>query len=386
MPTIIYLVHGMGCGTADGNPRAPEASWSVGAVAAMRWIATTFGLPEPMVLDPVPADPPPGSDDPAALWLVPISYHGVFDEFRRASQDRRKHARTLGDGILTDGEITRLTKSDFAWANCVDVLLWWADTIQTRNWATVKILNAITGADSLASRAGPGGSVRRILISHSLGTAATTYALGELAKQDAWRNRGAFDAWFTLANVAPFLLTPRLVYDQAFVPGASRSLIAGAMLNARNEFDPVPWLLPWRAFSVADAGPPNNPWQRAQEDGLFSVVATRGVSAPPGLVPAISDVHGFANYLMAPRVAALLAGHARGEAFSDAELAAIGNTPWETLPALSCRNPGAMDLLRAAVEAYTTAGPGDVSNNKDRALVDRLLRGVELLAAARDQC
>ena len=386
MPTIIYLVHGMGCGTADGSARAPNGVWSVGAVAAIRWIAETFGLPQPMVLDPLPADPPSGSDDPAAIWLVPITYHGVFDEFRRASQDRRKHARTLGDGILTDGEITRLTKSDFAWVNCVDVLLWWADTIQTRNWATAKILDAITAADRLATRAAPGGSVRRILISHSLGTAASTFALGELAKQDAWRNRGAFDAWFTLANVAPFLLASKHVYDEAFVPGAARSLIAGAMFNARNEFDPIPWLLPWRAFAVGDAGPPPNSWQLAQQDGLFSVVATRGVAAPPALSPTISDVHGFANYLMAPRIAALLAGHARGEAFSDAELAAIGSGPWEALPALQCRNPGAMALLQAAVEAYAAARPQDVSNNKDRALVDRLLRGVELLAAARDQC
>ena len=386
MPTIIYLVHGMGCGTATGEPRAPDAAWSIGAVEAMRWIAQTFGLPEPAVLDPLPVDPPPGSDDPAALWLVPISYHAVFDEFRSASQDRRQLARSLGDGVLTDGEVTRLMQSDFAWVNCVDVLLWWADTIQSRNWATVKILDAITAADALATRAAPGGSVRRILISHSLGTAATTYALGELAKQAAWRNRGAFDAWFTLANVAPFVLEARRVYDQALVPGAPRSLIPGFMFNARNDLDPIPWLLPWRAFSATDAGPLAHAWQSAEDDGLYSLVETRGVSAPPGLVPAISDVHGFANYLVSPRIATLLAGQARGEAFSDEELAEIGNVPWDELPALRCRNPGAVASLRSAVEIYSRRGPGSVSNNKDRALVDRLLEGVELLAAARDQC
>jgi hypothetical protein len=376
----------MGCGTADGQPRAPESAWSASAVEAVRWIARTFALPEPMVLDPLPDEPPPGSDDPAALWLVPITYHGVFDEFRAASQDRRQHARTLGDGILTDGEITRLTRSDFAWVNCVDVLLWWADTIQTRNWATVKILEAITAADGLAARAAPAGSVRRILISHSLGTAATTFALGELARQGPWRNRAAFDAWFTLANVAPFVLESRRVYDQALVPGAPRSLIAGYMINARNDLDPIPWLLPWRAFSSEDAGPLSMAWQRAEEDGLLSLVATRGVSAPPGFTPAITDVHGFANYLMSPPIAAAIAGQARGEAFGADELAAIGNTPWDQLPSLRCRNAGALASLRSAVEIYSRRGPGSVSNNKDRALVDRLLEGVELLAAARDQC
>jgi len=386
MPTIIYLVHGMGCGTADGEPRPPAEAWSVGAVEAVRWIGRTFGLPEPTVLDPLHDDPPPGSDDPAALWLVPITYHGVFDEFRSASQDRRQHARSLGDGVLTDGEITRLTQSDFAWVNCVDVLLWWADTVQARNWATVKILDAITAADRLAARAAPGGSVRRILISHSLGTAATTYALGELAKEAAWRKRGAFDAWFTLANVAPFVLEARRVYDQALVPGAPRSLIAGYMFNARNELDPVPWLLPWRAFSASDAGPLSNAWQGAEADGLYSLVPTRGVAAPPGFVPVITDVHGFANYLVSPPIATLLAGTARGEAYTAEEVAAIGNAPWDQLPALRCRNPGAMSSLRSAVAIYTRRGPGSVSNNADRALVDRLLEGVELLAAARDQC
>ena len=386
MPTIVYLVHGMGCGTADGEPRPPDAAWSLGAVGAVRWIASTFGLPEPMVLDPLPPDPPAGSDDPAALWLVPVTYHGVFDEFRRASQDRRQHARTLGDGVLTDGEITRLTRSDFAWVNCVDVLLWWADTIQTRNWATVKINETITAADRLASRAAPGGTVRRILVSHSLGTAATTFALGALAQEDAWRNRGGFDAWFTLANVAPFLLEMRSVYDEALVPGAPRSLIPGFMFNARNELDPIPWLLPWRVFTGAGAGPAAEAWRHATNDGLYSLVGTSGVSAPPGFLPAITDVHGFANYLLSPHVATLLAGQMRGEAYSSDELGTIGRAPWEQLPALRCRNSGALTSLRAAVEAYVRARPDSVSNNRERALVDRLLRGVELLAAARDDC
>ncbi len=385
MPTIVYLVHGMGAGAADGAPRPAGSSWSNSAVEAVRWIAATYGLPEPLVLDPLP-DAPPAGAAADALWIVPITYHGVFDEFRAASQDRRQHARTLGDGILTDGEITRLTASDFAWVNCVDVLLWWADTIQTRNWATVKILEAITAADRLAARAAPGGTVRRILVSHSLGTAATTFALGELAKEDAWRNRGAFDAWFTLANVAPFVLETRRVYNESLVPGAARSLIPGFMFNARNELDPIPWLLPWRVFTGKGAGTTAAAWRQASEDGLYSLIGTTGVVAPPGFVPAITDVHGFANYLVSPPITTALAGQMRGEAYTDAELATIGTTPWGQLPALRCANPNALNALRAAVDAYTRAGPASVSNNSDRALVDRLLRGVELLAAARDQC
>src|SRR5688500_7981414 len=105
MPTILYLVHGMGCGTADGQPRDPVDAWSAPVVDAVRWIAGTFRLRAPTVLDPLPDQPPPDAADPAALWVVPISYHEVFDEFRTSSTQRAPLARQVGAGLLTDLEV-----------------------------------------------------------------------------------------------------------------------------------------------------------------------------------------------------------------------------------------------------------------------------------------
>jgi hypothetical protein len=386
MPTLLYLVHGMGCGTPDGAPRAPADRWSVPVIEALRWIAGTFELGDLTVLDPLPEAPPAGAEDPAAIWVVPISYHRPFDEFRESGQQRALLASEIGSGLLTGLEITRLAASDFAWVNCLDVILWWADTVQARNWATTRILESITAADAFArAGAGPGGSVRRILISHSLGTAATTYALGHLARDQAWVNRGGFEAWLTLANVAPFLLEPARVYGAAVVPGKPGSLISTYMFNARHELDPVPWLLPWRAFSIGDAGASRGDWELAAANGLFGVVETRDIVAPPARVPGIGDVHGFANYLLSAQIAQLIAVIARGQAYSAQELAAIG---WperrNALPALRCENPGALATLRSAVEGYVDVAPTGAS--VERELIDRLLRAVEILVAARQQC
>jgi hypothetical protein len=387
MPTIVYLVHGMGCGSANGAPRASSDVWSRPVVAAMQWLASTFRLPAPHVLDPLPDAPPPGSDAPDALWLVPVSYFKVFDEFRASSADRAQLAAAIGG--LTDADATRLATMDFAWQNCLDVFLWWADRAEARNWATTAVLDAIAGADALAMQI-PGGATRRVLISHSLGTAVSTYALRHLGRVPAWASRGAFDAWFTLANVAPFLLEARDVYAPPLVPGAPGALVAGHMFNARNEFDPIPWLIPRRVFNPALAGVAAAAWTDAASAHRYHLVTTRGLAAPPGETPEITQVHGFANYLMTPGVALPLAGLLRGSAFTNDELAERHwPEAWAQLPALRCtHSPRALDELRTAVTHFVddAARPGTAPGDPDHPWIGRLLRGAELLAAAADRC
>lgn len=387
MPTIVYLVHGMGCGSADGTPRSPHDAWSRTVVQAMQWIASTFHLPAPALLDPLPDAPPPGSDDPGAIWLVPVHYFKAFDEFRASSTDRAALAGRLG--LVADADITKLTSVDFAWINCLDVFLWWADRAQTRPRVTAEVLETITAADRLAAKV-PGATTRRLLVSHSLGTAVTTWALRNLGQVDAWVNRGGFQAWFTLANVSPFLLQTHDVYAPPLVPGADGSIVPRYMFNARNEFDPIPWLMPWRVLDPANAGADAGPWRDAAAARRYSLVRTQGVAVPPGETPDVMQVHGFANYLMAPDVALPLAGLLRGAAFSRPQQTALGwPDAWKQLPALRCtRNGQALDNLRAAVNGFVDDAPNEaaVPGEPDRKWVGRLLRATEILLAARDEC
>jgi hypothetical protein len=377
----------MGSGTATGLPDPAAEPWFTDVAVAVSFIAKSFGLNPTTLLAPLPAQPPAGSEDPGAVWVVPVSYFSVFDEFRASSTDRASllRGRTLAN-VLSDADASKLASVEFLWKNCLDVLLWWADTAQTRN-ATVMILETITAADQLATQAaGPGGTVRRIMVSHSLGTAATTFALRALAQQPVWRTRAAFDAWFTLANVAPFLLGLGDVYAPPLIPDR----FIGSMYVARNECDPVPWLLPWRAFAPDRAGPFSGAWQAAADLSLYRLLQTAGVVATPRMKPDIGGVHGFSNYLLSPLVAARLAGFMRGQMFTPAEQQALKtDEAFATLPALACsREPLALRLLKDDVAQFIAkcARPEDIPGKAETAWIGRLLRAAELLLAAQGKC
>jgi len=354
----------------------------------MQWIANTFQLTPPVVVND-PTKPPAAAQSPDSTWLIPISYYQVFDEFRASSADRAALTKKLAGSVMADADITRLASVDFLWANCLDVLMWWIDTAQTRNWVTTKILAAITGADQAARKIAGGAPVRHILVSHSLGTAATTWALRYLDDQSGWIQRGGFDAWFTLANVAPFVLELPQVYDVPLIPGMNGSLVSGYMYNARQEFDPIPWLLFGRAFDPSKTSVASAQWKDAISNGMYSLVQTKGIAAPKSFSPAISDVHGFANYLMAPEVALPLATFIRGEAFTDAEKTKF-NWPavWDSLPALRCTNdPAAYDKLGAEVKAFVGGQSSTaLANAVDSKWIGRLLDALQIVARATGRC
>ena len=387
MPTIVYLVHGMGCGTADGSSAPAGQKWSDVTADAVNWIADTFKLSRPAILNPIPTVAPPDSDKPDAVWLVPISYHTCFDEFRASATDRKKAAQTIAPSFLVDAQITELVSTDFAWVNCLDLLLWWADTAQTRKRATAIILNAITAADKLA-RTVPGATVRRILISHSLGNAAATFALRNLGSNPAWLALGAFDFWSSLANVAPFLLHESAVYAPPLIPVKLPTLVA-RMDTVHNEADPIPWLLPWRRWNPADnAALFSTDWKAQLAANHVHVIETQGVAAPPGRMPGITDVHGFSNYMMSPGVAERLAGAIRGAAFSPAELTTLGwPGVWSQLPALTCTNTAtALQDLKTATNGYINVAPPAPADRSANDWFARTLRAVELLLVARGAC
>jgi len=389
MPTIVYLVHGMGCGTPDGKPQPAGTDWANEATAAFSWLCSTFKLPAPSVVNPSDTKPPknpPDMTDADAIWVVPLSYYSVFDEFRASSADRAALVKGI-TSVLSDADITRLTSQTFAWKNCLDVLLWWADDAQTNNRTTALLGKGITAVNDLAMSI-PGATTRRIIVSHSLGTAVATSTLLDLATKQVWRNSTGFEAWFTLANVAPFLLEEDEVYSPSLLPDGNESVIHPKMYNAHNECDPIPWLLFWRAFSPDRAGKTATDWKNARTNEFFQDVETLDVAAPAGLVPDITGVHAFSNYMLAPDIALRLATHVRGAGFSAQELAAIDyGTRWKALPHLACaKSTTAFAELRTAVASYKTSGPAQAASNPKVDWISRLIDGVELLTAFETKC
>lgn len=389
MPTIVYLVHGMGCGTATGDPRPAGTTWEQGPVAAIKWIASTFNLQTPIVLNPIPAAPPSGSEKPDAIWIVPVTYHGVFDEFRAGATQRESAVKGIAPSLLVDAQINKIANVDFAWVNCLDVLLWWADTAQTRKRATAMILKTITEADSLA-RTISGTKVRRILVSHSLGNAAATVAVRELGTNAVWPASGGFLLWSTLANVAPFLIQTEDVYFPPLLPGRVGTMIQ-RMHNVRHEADPIPWLLPWRRWDPSNAVAPfTADWAQQVSGGEnFTFLETQGVLSLAGGKPEITDVHGFTNYLLSSDVSRRLAGAMRGAAFSDAALDQLGVPAARSqLPALSClQNSAALAQLKQATQAYIGELPiPPLGIPPTGGWLNRLLRAVDILLDARHAC
>lgn len=379
MPTIIYAVHGIGAGTADGAARPAGSEWYAPVVTAMEYVFNEFGVKKPSVVMPDATAAPAGSADPNAVWICPISYHKVFDEYRASANARDNLVATINglNAALVDAELTELKDNEFLWTNCLDVLLWWGDKVQTRDRATTIIDQSITKIDKLA-RAIPGANVRRVLVSHSLGTAASTAALRHAAGNDPWRNSGGIRTWFTLANVAPFVLGQPDVYSTSLVPGAANSIIASTMYNVRHELDPVPWLIPPRAFDPQRAGATEVQWKAAQTNQNFSLLNTARVVAPPNGTPGIGDVHGFANYVLSPEVAFRLASIAGAAGVLDQ---AGYTTKWRTLPALQCTNPQALALLQTGMTQFAGA-MGTPSSD----WVRRLLGALQLILAAMKKC
>lgn len=376
MPTLVYLVHGMGCGTSAGG-----TPWSTDVKQAMLCIQKAFGLAELEWMDPIPEKVPKGSEK--KTWVIPVSYYEAFDQFRTGAADRAAALKDFAGNALSDARIADLAREPFLWNNCLDVLLWWSDKVQARPQATVAIDTALTRSDALARQLG--GKTRRIVIAHSLGTAAATYALRYLAGSGAWRVTGGIDHFVTLANVASFLMPENDVYAPPLLPGSQRPLVQ-TFVNARQELDPIPWLLPWRRHASVHAGVWAPGWATAEAMGLAGVVESSGVVASPNGKPEITHVHGFANYLLAREVAPIIAGMIRGSNFTPIEQATVDwPGQWAKLPQLACPNTAAMTQLRTAMATFKShVAPG--GDRPEGGWFERLMAAADLLMAAKQAC
>ncbi len=378
MPTLVYFVHGMGCGTASGTVN-PASSWKDSIKETTTWMTKTFGLNKTVWVDGIPATPPSADDD--AIWFVPITYHNVFDDFRRNAIGQEAQAvQSQIVKTLSGAQVTRLTTIPFLWQNCLDVLLWAMDDVVTQRQVMTQVMNSITAIDALA-RGLKKGTVRRILISHSLGTAVATNALHQLASSPDWLAMGGMDLWVTLANVSPFLFpNSDDVYGAPLVPLATSAAVQ-VMLNVRNDADPIPWLLPWRAWSPPTSGDAAANWIQAKSLGRFQQRTTTGVAALTGWSPDIAQVHGFANYLLAPGVAEFLAGAMRGTLFTPAELTTLQwPVTWTTLNRLSCvRDPAALQKLSSEVGLFRSMPVPGTGVTTSGGWFQRLLDAADML-------
>src|SRR5206468_4303175 len=102
----------MGCGTANGRPNPAAPMWTAGPIAAIDWITDTFQLPRTVLVQD-PQNIPAAAKAPDSVWLVPVTYHKPFDEFRASSHDREGLARGVAAKMAVNLDITRLTSSDF---------------------------------------------------------------------------------------------------------------------------------------------------------------------------------------------------------------------------------------------------------------------------------
>lgn len=383
MPTIVYLVHGMGCGTADGSAPKPGTEWHVPVKAAVEMICDRFGLTKREWLEPMTTTLPKqrGHD---ALWFVPVSYHRVFDDFRAKSTDRQALLDSLKIPNLQLFDPAQPAKNEFVWKNCLDVLLWWSDLVETRPWVTAEILESMRSVDALSDRLPKSTRVRRIVIAHSLGTAASTYALRKVGSTPEYRAARRVERFVTMANVAPFLLDET---EDVYAPpliAEDRDTLLRSMVNARHEWDPIPWLMPWRRWRVENAAAWRPRWEQAARSGQLLQPVTRGIVAPPGSTPSAFDVHAFANYLLARETAPLLAAMFRGGAYAASDLAKIDwDGAWnrQAVQFRCAGDPLWDEHLREAVEEYA-----DESDSGNTQLVARLLRAAEILVTQADRC
>jgi hypothetical protein len=368
MKTIVYMLHGMGQGSEDGTPPAPGEEWWRTDLATLEDIAQRFNLPTV----------PLARTDPGTISIVPLTYHEVFDRYRAsvaAADSGDEHRRGLLDGKLHE----KLKDVPMGWTHWLDVLL----LMLTDRLPVVvsTVLDQMVRAEAPYLAAGM--PFRRVLVSHSLGTAVATQALR------AWpRRRGAqvqvLDAFFTLANVAPLVLDPNSAYEARMVPG-DLAPITRVMISSAHIYDPIPDLLYWRSFNpLGQRAPLGTPWVNARSTNYFVNTSVRDVRNYPSASQNPFSVHGFSNYMLSPDVAVKLA-----EAMGD--MVMIPSDPriqlwtdyYMSLPQLKCYG-----LLKDMKEQLKQAAhPSDVHGDGERrATVSQSLRVARWFASAINEC
>lgn len=312
MALLVYLVHGMGV-RADAGDNVPKDEalfgWYKDPVEALRALPAKYGLSLAFDMHTGGHNGrkfdfiglgPDTVNNAATLraMVVPVSYADVLDATLTALATTRT---SLGSRLLNSGGggIDRALAewldgkdnptSGFAWTHIADVVLLRFDA-ETRRAVRRTIAQQLVAAEKHA--AADGMLATRVVITHSLGTFATTDTLQAMSTAAVAEGLPSFgvgswdlEAFVTLANVTRVLSASvhdpyRSVVRPRTVTAPAGSGLVRTYRNVQHALDPIP--LPW-AFN-------RPPWQPDYDYQFAELTAIKHL-----------NVHGFTHYLNDPR-------------------------------------------------------------------------------------
>jgi hypothetical protein len=371
MKTLVYLVHGMGQGTATGAAPTAGSEWWREPLATIADLGIPYGQTFVAIDD----------QTPGTASIVPLSYHQFFDTYRKtALQDQQSAFRELVGKQFTNEQVASVASDGMVWTHWLDVLLVLLTAM--RGEITTNLLSQILQAEA-PYRVRGATPIRRILVAHSLGSALATQLL-RVWRTNVGESNQLVSHYFTLANVSSLILPSASVYDQQLIPSVSSPII-GAMTNATHKLDPIPDLLPWRSFSpLKFQSSSRDGWRQARQFNDYLDPLVVDVRGPNVAALSVFDVHGFSNYLRWPEVSFRLFSAIQDRVFSPSgREATLALERYHSLGQLSCIS--LVEQLRDRIKE--PARPEDSPRDGElRALVHQMVRTTSAMNDLAREC
>lgn len=330
---VLFIIHGIGqrAPDADDPPRAAADHWCDAHTRTLIDLASTHAPDVDIGLDP-------GSD---GIRIVPLSYCDLLIE-------QLQQWDSLGDPKVADAVAAQfpglpaelsdalrdISKADapWFWHGAVDVLLYRVfHDAAIRSHVRAQVTRALfdNAVDGVLPPCG--------FIAHSMGTAVLHDVLAELFANP--QEFGGFvnmdiDVYVTLANVSKILenlVNPhRSPVRPLGTPGIGRAR-ARAFIDARHEFDPVPYLGLFRP----DWDPTRTPYRKVRIEQIKD-----------------PNTHAFRQYIENPRVWVPIFRTLLEVPITNARLQELVDE-YDATPAAAC--PQALDDLRDTVRRIADA-------------------------------
>jgi hypothetical protein len=244
MIQLLYLVHGMGCGA-----RTDGSEWFDDVRDKLEEVLAPYADGGKPFKDRLTWTQPKAGAH--VVWVRPATYHDVFDEFRKDTEDLID-ANDL-DGMLQrldlDGRVDVRTRDalasagDFFWTHVLDVLLYRFVPDAGTTPIRTQVGNAIVQDWRLAQELNGGVDTPAHFVAHSLGTAVLHDTMSGKVSEAFGAGARRAASLHTLANVAKVLETDFGAYDSPCRP-LGTSGAPGAMVvkyvESRHELDPIP--------------------------------------------------------------------------------------------------------------------------------------------------
>lgn len=351
MPSILFVLHGMGRHTPGWADRAVAQLVGVADAYGYAWFAEHGALDQ-------------------HVTIVPLQYDDVFDRYLQqwgtSAEALGARAREFGvdlAGILGWLAQADETEKNFFWTHLVDVVLYRFFAI-VRAEVRLRVRAAI--ATTLEAAGRDGQLVAASVLGHSLGTAVAHDALALLGAQPIPTPHGPSEAWmagnfivanlFMCANVSRVLETEPKVYQSVVHPptGGPGPSYIDVYYDFRHRLDPFPMVRP---FAPVGWGARYVKVENCEQVLQF-------------------NVHSLEHYLEDPRVHVPILRAVVGRwAVTDAEWAAARQT-YDAKPQPPC----ASELL--AFKAIATRIIALASAGADPTTL--VIAGTQFLAAARE--